>query len=198
MNKGVQAMLCSTIREILVQSEKEFGSDDAIRYKIKKDVIEAKTYTQLKNDSESFSNVLKALGEQGGHISLLGMTSYEWIASYFGIVNSGSIAVPLDVSLPALEICELINRADVTVLVIDEIRRDVEEIAKQQCPNLKHIISIQKKESDEQALSFWQLLNDNSGEFDYTPNPEDLCTIMFTSGTTGKSKGVMLTKRNLA
>lgn len=198
MNKGVQAMLCSTIREILVQSEKEFGSDDAIRYKIKKDVIEAKTYTQLKNDSESFSNVLKALGEQGGHISLLGMTSYEWIASYFGIVNSGSIAVPLDVSLPALEICELINRADVTVLVIDEIRRDVEEIAKQQCPNLKHIISIQKKESDEQALSFWQLLNDNSGEFDYTPNPEDLCTIMFTSGTTGKSKGVMLTQRNLA
>lgn len=191
-------MLCSTIREILVQSEKEFGSDDAIRYKIKKDVIEAKTYTQLKNDSESFSNVLKALGEQGGHISLLGMTSYEWIASYFGIVNSGSIAVPLDVSLPALEICELINRADVTVLVIDEIRRDVEEIAKQQCPNLKHIISIQKKESDEQALSFWQLLNDNSGEFDYTPNPEDLCTIMFTSGTTGKSKGVMLTQRNLA
>lgn len=97
-----------------------------------------------------------------------------------------------------MEICELINRADVTVLVIDEIRRDVKEIAKQQCPNLKHIISIQKKESDEQALSFWQLLNDNSGEFDYTPNPEDLCTIMFTSGTTGKSKGVMLTKRNLA
>ena len=99
---------------------------------------------------------------------------------------------------PALEICELINRADVTVLVIDEIRRDVKEIAKQQCPNLKHIISIQQKESDEQALSFWQLLNDNSGEFDYTPNPEDLCTIMFTSGTTGKSKGVMLTQRNLA
>ena len=84
------------------------------------------------------------------------------------------------------------------MLVIDEIRRDVKEIAKQQCPNLKHIISIQQKESDEQALSFWQLLNDNSGEFDYTPNPEDLCTIMFTSGTTGKSKGVILTQRNLA
>ena len=47
-------------------------------------------------------------------------------------------------------------------------------------------------------LSFGQLLAEHEGVFDYFPEPDDLCTIMFTSGTTGKSKGVMLTQRNMA
>ena len=74
-------MVCSTIRQILVQAEKQFGSEDAIRYKVKKDVIEAKSYTQLKEDSESFSRALDALGEKGAHVAVTGMTSYTWIAA---------------------------------------------------------------------------------------------------------------------
>ncbi len=46
--------------------------------------------------------------------------------------------------------------------------------------------------------SFWELVNAQKGGLDHRPKPEDLCTIMFTSGTTGKSKGVMLTQRNIA
>lgn len=191
-------MVCNTIREILVQAEEKFGTEDAIRYKLKKNVIEAKSYTQLKNDSESFSRVLVALGEQGGHIALSGATSYEWIVAYLGIVNSSSVAVPLDFSLPASDMCELIDRADVTVLILDESRNDIAQAAKKQCPKLKYIISIQKSESDENALSFWKLIGAHSGKFDNQPNPDQLCTIMFTSGTTGKSKGVMLTHGNLA
>ncbi len=96
-------MVCNTIHEIVVHAAQQFGGADAVRYKIKKDEIEAKSYTQLKEDSENFSCVLKALGEQGNHIALTGMTSYPWIVTYLGIVDSGSVAVPLDVSLPAKE-----------------------------------------------------------------------------------------------
>ena len=137
-------MLCSTIREILVQSCEKYGENDAIRYKKGKNEIEAKTYNDLKKDSERFSAVLKELGEQGGHIALTGMTSYTWIVTYFGTVNGGSTAVPLDVSLPAEEMCELIDRSDATVLVADEIRADVIAIAKARCPKLKYLISMQK------------------------------------------------------
>lgn len=191
-------MLFNTIREILVQSEQRFGSGDAIRYKISKDQIETKSYTQLKQDSEKFSCILNKLGQLGNHIAVIGMTSYHWLISYLGTVNSGSVAVPLDVSLPAEEICDLIDRADVTVLVLDEVRKDIAAIIKERCPKLKYIISMQKTESDDNILSLTQLLCENSGTFDFTPDPEQLCTIMFTSGTTGKSKGVMLTHRNMA
>lgn len=191
-------MVTSTIREILVDAQARFKDEDVIRYKIGKNQIETKSYTQLKEDSESFSRVLDSFGQQGRHIAVIGMTSYEWIVTYLGTVNSGSVAVPLDVSLPAEEACELIDRADVTVLVVDEVRKDLAAIVKERCPKLKYLISMQKESNTEEMFSFWQLIRENAGACDYMPKPEDLCTIMFTSGTTGKSKGVMLTHRNIA
>ncbi len=191
-------MVCKTIREILVGAEQRFGAEDAVRYKKKKDEIETKSYTQLRADSESFSCALKSLGEQGSHIAMTGPTSYPWLVAYFGTVNSGSVAVPLDASLPAEELCGLIDRADATVFVLDDSRRDVAAIVKERCPKLKYLILMQKEENDGTALSFHTLLREHAGSFDYEPEPEQLCTIMFTSGTTGKSKGVMLTQRNLA
>ena len=191
-------MICSTIGEILVQAEKKYGAEDAIRYKVNKNEIASKSYTQLKEDSERFSAVLQELGEQGNHIALTGMTSYTWITAYFGIVNSGSVAVPLDVSLPLDDMCELIDRSDAAVFVVDEIRADVAAAAKERCPKLKYVISMQKPESTDGILSYAQLTGKKEAGFSYEPKPDQLATIMFTSGTTGKSKGVMLTHRNLA
>ena len=191
-------MLCSTVRQILDSTEKKYGPEDAIRYKISKNEIESKSYTQLKEDSESFSNVLKNLGEQGKHISVIGATSYPWLVTYFGTVDSGSVIVPLDVNLPAEDVCDLIDRSDSTVLVYDEIRKDVAAIAKERCPRLKTLISMQQEENSAEALSWRKTLEENRGACDFEPEPDQLCTIMFTSGTTGKSKGVMLTHRNVA
>ncbi len=87
----------STIRELLVSSEAQFGPKDAIRYKAKaskggkkETVVEAKTYTEFKNDTECFSAALAALSEQEKHIAILGPNSYSWLTAYFGTVNSGS------------------------------------------------------------------------------------------------------------
>ena len=191
-----------TIRDILTNAEKCFGNEDAIRYKIGKNEIAAKTYTQLKEDSERITALLKKLGDPKSHIALIGATSYLWIASYFGIVDGGNVAVPLDVSLPAEELCELIDRADVTILILDEIRKDVIEAAKEKCPKLKYILSMQKEANEGNILSLKksmmeQTIDEDTGVEKTEITPDQLCTIMFTSGTTGKSKGVMLTHRNL-
>lgn len=195
-------VLSSTIRELLVKSEAAYGSWDAFRYKVKQKggegkktvQVESKTYTELKNDSERFSAVLSSIGAQKSHIAILGATSYEWIVAYMGTVNSGSVAVPLDAQLQPEDLCDLLNRAEVTTLVYDETKKQVAEEAKKLCPGLKHFISM----SGEGAQSFWNLVSEQEPGFSYQPQPEELATIMFTSGTTGKSKGVMLSHRNLA
>lgn len=190
--------MVSTIRKIIVQAAETYQDASAIRYKISKKEIASKSYAQLREDSERFSNALEALGEQGNHIAITGMTSYSWLVSYLGTVNSASVAVPLDVSLPAEDMCELIDRADATIFVYDEIRADVAAMVRARCPKIKYLISMQKEEQDQEVLSLWQLLEKSDKKCSIMPEPDALCTIMFTSGTTGKSKGVMLSHRNLA
>lgn len=119
----------STIRELLVKSAATYGGNDAFRYKVKQTdadskktvAVESKTYSDLKNDSECFSAVLSFYGEQKKHIAVLGATSYAWVVAYMGIVNSGSVAVPIDAQLPAEEVCDLLNRAEVGITLIHTV-----------------------------------------------------------------------------
>ena len=141
-------IVSSTIRDLLIVAEKEYNAQDAFRFKTKQvgadgkaeTVIKSKSYTQLKNDSECFSKSLASLGEQEKHIAIIGSTSYTWVVAYFGIVNCGSVAVPLDAQLSAEELCELLNRADVTTLIYDENKSNVADMASSKCPKLKHFI----------------------------------------------------------
>ena len=98
------------------------------------------------------------------------------------------MAVPLDASLPAADLCELLDRADVTALVFDEVRRDVAEMAGERCPKLKHRISM-KADGEKEILSLPELLEQYGGAFDCRPEPDQLCTILFTSGTHRKKQG---------
>lgn len=199
--------LRSTIYELLVKAEEAYGTQDAIRYKVKsagesgkkETKVEARTYTQLRQDSEHFSAALAKLGEQGKHIALIGATSYSWITAYYGIVNGGSVAVPLDANLPDEDLCELIDRADVTTLVYDSTKEGTAAMAAEKCPKLLHCIAMEAEgNGNPDTLPMWELIEKAQTGTGYEPKPEDLATIMFTSGTTGKSKGVMLTHRNLA
>lgn len=198
--------LRSTIYELLVKAQEAYGSQDAIRYKVKEageggkkeTKVAARTYTQLRQDSEHFSAALKDLGEQGKHIALIGATSYSWITGYYGIVGGGSVAVPLDANLPAEDLCELLDRADVTTFLYDASKENVALMAAEKCPKLVNFIAMEEGTTVPNALSMWKLIEEAPERDDFRPQPEDLATIMFTSGTTGKSKGVMLTHRNLA
>ena len=122
-------MTFSTIREIVVYAAEQFGDGDAIRYKIGKNEIEAKSYAQLKKDSESFSCVLEVLGEKGNHVALTGLTSYQWITAYLGIVNSGSVAVPLDAFDPKIIFYDEPSSGldPITTVKIDELMKETQK-----------------------------------------------------------------------
>lgn len=190
-----------TLQDVICHSAAAYSEQAAYRYKVKKEVVD-KTYKELGRDSMAVSRMVDSLGMRGKHIAILGTTTYQWIVSFFGVTNSGSVAVPIDAQLPAEAICELLERADVEMLFYDEIRADVAAMAGEKCPGIRTIVSFQaenslRNENGKEILSWEQLRKENVGEFEAQIDSDQLCTILFTSGTTGKSKGVMLSHRNL-
>ena len=185
-----------TLRDIIRHGAEAYGSQTAFRYKVKKEIVD-RTYLDVDRDSMAVSRMVESMGMEGKHIAIIGTTTYQWIVSYFGIVGSGSVAVPIDAQLPADAVCELLERADVEMLVFDEIRRDVAEAVKEKCPSVRYILSMQAEEAADGVQSLSMLTALHAGEYEKELDGGQLATILFTSGTTGKSKGVMLSHRNL-
>ena len=136
-------MEVQTLQDVIRHGADAYGKQAAYRYKVKKEIVE-KTYEDVYWDSMAVSRMVENCGMKGKHIALLGTTTYAWIVSFFGVTNSGSVAVPLDAQLSADDLCELLVRADVEMLVYDEIRADVAAMAKEKCPEIKQMVSLQQ------------------------------------------------------
>ena len=154
-----------TLRDIIRHGAEAYGSQTAFRYKVKKEIVD-RTYLDVDRDSMAVSRMVESMGMEGKHIALIGTTTYQWIVSYFGIVGSGSVAVPIDAQLPADAVCELLERADVEMLVFDEIRRDVAEAVKEKCPSVRYIVSMQAEEAAEGVQSLAMLMALHAGEYE--------------------------------
>ena len=184
-------MSMETMKDIINYAADTYKDSTAFKYKERREII-SRSYRQLKEDSETFSCILQNLGMTGKHVAVIGTTTYSWITTYFGTVNSQSVIVPVDAQLPAADVCELLNRADISVLVFDDIRKDVADMAAIECPGIKYMISMQAEQEEGNIRSLARLADIHKGSFSIELDKKKLCAILFTSGTTGKSKGVML------
>ncbi len=188
------------IRDVLEESEKKYSKIKAVKWLEKKEIKE-RNYSELMANIIAIRKGLLAEGFEGKHIALIGTSSVEWIESYLGIITGKTVAVPLDAGLPAEDLVDLINRSDSEALFLSPKNKALLDEILPQCPNLKKIWMLSEEEPEvkhEKVVSLAEVKATSGDADSERPNPDDIATIIFTSGTTGKSKGVMLTQNNLA
>lgn len=189
------------LREVLEDSVGKFGEITAVKWLEKKDICE-RNYKELMERVVQTRKGLLAEGFEGKHISIVGPSSIWWVESYLGILTGKNAAVPLDALLPAEDLIDLINRSDSEGLFISPKHLPLLDAIKNACPKLKKIwvLAEEYEAADEKTEPVAKLREaGKASDADMEPAAkDDLATIIFTSGTTGKSKGVMLTQENLA
>ena len=185
-----------TVKDVVAVILKTYKSNPVFRYKQGQEILE-KSKEEFVTDVGRIGQMLHERFRKGSHIALLGKTSYEWISCYFAIMNSENIVVPLDKDLPSEQLLELITFADTDCLIYDREYHDVAKCIKEHTENKIKYICMQEYKQDEWL---WKIVGevDNHNKWLGSPHKDDVAEIVFTSGTTGKSKGCILTHGNLA
>ncbi|WP_130862811.1 AMP-dependent synthetase/ligase [Bacilliculturomica massiliensis] len=163
------------------------------------------TYRQTKADVDGLGTALMDLGLSGKRVAVIGENRYEWVITYLATVNGTGVIVPLDRELPAGEIANLMERAKVDALVFSsKVERKVKE-ALSQVSGVEFVISMDAPEHTEASLSLHRLIERGKrllaegrrGFVDAVIDADEMRILLFTSGTTGLAKGVMLCHRNI-
>ncbi|KPL02693.1 MAG: hypothetical protein AMJ73_08435, partial [candidate division Zixibacteria bacterium SM1_73] len=178
MNKEIKLL-----GEIFEKSAKNFPNKLAL----KKGETEY-TYAQLKDAVIKLKNYLLRLGlKKGDRFSVIGENGPEWAISYLAIVRAGLVCVPLDPMLKEGEIIHVLRESEARGILSSESHIYKIEGVKDELKNLKWIIPL----NNIKELNAGEDIS--AGQID----PDSLAVLIFTSGTTGTSKAVMLSHDNI-
>ena len=156
----------------------------AFRYRKGRSEIEEKTYSDVYREVRKAASWISRNYGKGQHIAVIGENSYEWLLAFFAVLSSGNTAVVIDKELPAKEVAWMIGKADVTAVFISKSFSDLlEGIADLKIMTLKGLQEAAQEEDEAFRLC--------------EPEGDRCASILFTSGTSGRSKGVMLSHNNL-
>ncbi len=184
-----------TLRDLVERSAQLYSDKTYIKEKAGKEVVE-KSFNNFLNDTRSLANYLLSENDGKIHAAVIGPTSYAYLVGYFGTVTAGNVIVPLDAQLPCPEIIELLQRADVSVFFYDKRYAPMLPAIKAACPVVKTYVCLQETEDGESLPAILGKYQPATNLPEITSDM--LASIVYTSGTTGKSKGVMLSHGNFA
>ena len=197
-----------SIKELIAATSAQYKDDIAFRVKIKpgkepeyKDYTYADFIENVNAVGASYYN----RGFKGGRIAIIGRNQYYWVVAHMACLFGGIVSVPIDKELPIGEMEDSLVRAEVDAVVFDvKNKEQIEQIKANGRTKIREFICMNEKSED--FICVEDLIAEGRGlssevkqEFiDFKPAPESMAILLFTSGTTSKSKAVMLSNKGIA
>lgn len=191
----------NSIKEMIDQAEAEAKNKVAYKFKSSENICEV-TYGNFIKTMEALGAFLFENNLSSAHVSCIGSNSYNWITAYLTVLRSSGVFVPVDKDLPEKDIIHIINDSESEVVFYDDKYEKIFTDNPDKFQSIKYFIGFNRTENDGKFLSYSEVVEtgrslDPSGYLNEPSNPDELKLLVYTSGTTGNSKGVMLSEHNL-
>lgn len=201
-----QADKFASIRDILDYAADTYGDTVLYRYFVKGSEIGEITYRSFREQVDRLGTALAARGLRTATVAILAESRPEWMAAFSAVICGGGVVVPMDKELQEEQICNFLNRAGAeAVFCSDKYAQRLKE-SFGTLTSLKYIINFDNTAAEDGLDENYSALLEkgelllSDGYVEYTNARFDTskpCTLLFTSGTTGTSKGVLLSQDNL-
>jgi len=189
-----------SIQDMLLKSSARYSNkialEDLTDYPISK-----VTYSELKDNVLKFGTSLQKLGlKPRDHIAVIGENRVQWAIAFLSAMLFDFVVVPVDKNLPQSDILNIIHESDSTALIFSGVLIDLVKEKREVLKKIRYYICMDSIEYNNSIYSMKDLVKKGTTNQISLPkiNSEEVAEIIFTSGSLGRAKGVMLSQKNLA
>ena len=190
-----------TIQQMVLESAEKYSNKIALE-DLNPTPIQSVTYKELLKYILKFGSALKNLGlKERSHIALIGENRVQWGITYLTAMCFNYVIVPIDKNLTTNEIFNIVHESDAEAIVFSQSFSSTFSGSHTSLKKLKYFICMDETREDEKFLNMLELIKKEENiDQRILPkiNSNDMAEIIFTSGSLGRAKGVMLTQANLA